>query len=416
MIYPTHRRTQLLIIIIIIFLLLLLILSSFNRNPKPNNKKYLLRIYTSHEHSHTIEKIVTDVLGHGDLWIVAIATPKQYEYIRSLNIPVVIISKDVDRYVNKIKRIEYSNLRTDDFFAQYHSYDEIITYLKTIPTYTEMGGKSVEGRALPVVTFGSSSAPHAIYIQGNIHAREWITNASLLVAIDKLNKAYNQSTQAQKVQLYIAPMINPDGYEYSRTKTRLWRGNRNTKTCNQGVDLNRNFNGFNSWKNSKCGETYGGDKATSEPETRAVMAFVQNILKTQKIIAAIDFHSFSQWIMHPPGYEGSSLLPTDNILRAAGNALKDSVKKEHNITYKESNSKEMYPANGACDDWLYDIITKGADRNQSNAIAFTIELPPSGDSANIGFVLPPTQIQPVGAQVYTFIQTLVDHCLALNKI
>jgi hypothetical protein len=33
------------------------------------------------------------------------------------------------------------------------------------------------------------------------------------------------SPWANKIRIYINPMANPDGYEYSRTTDRMWRGN-----------------------------------------------------------------------------------------------------------------------------------------------------------------------------------------------
>lgn len=60
-------------------------------------------------------------------------------------------------------------------------------------------------------------------------------------------------------RFYVTPLVNVDGYMYTRTKERLHRKNMATlaqSTC-IGVDLNRNFNGFNSWapssgKPAKC--------------------------------------------------------------------------------------------------------------------------------------------------------------------
>lgn len=40
---------------------------------------------------------------------------------------------------------------------------------------------------------------------------------------------------------YFLPVVNPDGYEYTHVKDRLWRKNRKpTRQCT-GTDLNRNF-------------------------------------------------------------------------------------------------------------------------------------------------------------------------------
>ena len=44
------------------------------------------------------------------------------------------------------------------------------------------------------------------------------------------------------VDWYIIPLLNPDGYEWSQTKDRLWRKNRRPPPGNSscaGVDLNR---------------------------------------------------------------------------------------------------------------------------------------------------------------------------------
>lgn len=398
-------------VILLLLLLLLLNVSYKHTHSLPKSNHYLVRIPISSlsDTSIDIENMVSDIMSHGEKWILASVTPEQYKNLQAKNIQVIILHKDLDVYVNQLQAMSMEQtMRADDFFSQYNSYQDIVNYLKTLPNYTEMNGKSLEGRAIPVISFGSTSAPMAIYIQGNIHAREWITNASLLVAIDKFSKSFTKN-----VQLYIAPMVNPDGYEYSRITTRLWRGNRNTKICNRGVDLNRNFNGYNSWKTSTCSETYGGDKALSEPESKIMLDFVNSISKKQKVIGAIDFHSYSQLILWPLGYKDSKPLPTDTILKKASETIRDAVQKSHSVTYKAENSKSLYSVNGGFADQLYDTLTKNSNTNPKSLVVLTIELPPNGDSKDIGFVLPPSQIKPIGEQVYTIINTMIDHCLTL---
>jgi carboxypeptidase T len=85
-------------------------------------------------------------------------------------------------------------------------------------------------------------------------------------------------------EIYISPMQNPDGYEFTRTKGmfsnhRLWRKNRRiNKDLSVGVDLNRNWDEhfgylillilFRLVGSSQFGfsETYHGPKPFSEPE------------------------------------------------------------------------------------------------------------------------------------------------------
>ena len=52
-----------------------------------------------------------------------------------------------------------------------------------------------------------------------IHAREWISPAFCLYAIDRLVEREREKL-LQNYDFYIIPVANPDGYEYS------WTGNR----------------------------------------------------------------------------------------------------------------------------------------------------------------------------------------------
>ena len=73
-------------------------------------------------------------------------------------------------------------------------------------------------------------------------------------------------------------LLNPDGYEYSRSTDRMWRKNRrkNENSKCVGVDLNRIFDkgfGENS-SDDPCQEDYRGPEAFSEPEARALRDYV----------------------------------------------------------------------------------------------------------------------------------------------
>ena len=60
---------------------------------------------------------------------------------------------------------------------------------------------------------------------GGIHAREWISPATvsgiLRDILDNTNTSF--SSLLTSLDIYLLPLLNPDGYEYSRTKDRLWR-------------------------------------------------------------------------------------------------------------------------------------------------------------------------------------------------
>lgn len=64
------------------------------------------------------------------------------------------------------------------------------------------------------------------------------------------------------VNLWVIPIVNPDGYAH------------NTRTNAHGVDLNRNFP--RNWVHT-TGHYASGPRPASEPETRAIMAFLKSV-------------------------------------------------------------------------------------------------------------------------------------------
>lgn len=67
-----------------------------------------------------------------------------------------------------------------------------------------------------------------MWIDGGIHAREWITPAVVTFMLKQLVEDLDaaDSDLLDKLDWYILPVVNPDGYEYTRTGDRLWRKTR----------------------------------------------------------------------------------------------------------------------------------------------------------------------------------------------
>ncbi len=117
-----------------------------------------------------------------------------------------------------------------------------------------------------------------MYIEGGIHAREWISPATVTWIIKELVEGSGAVGGADQelvdnLNWHILPVTNPDGYEYSRTSDRFWRKTRHDIDGNDcvGVDPNRNWdymwNTGGSSPNS-CSEAYMGPEAMSEAEAR----------------------------------------------------------------------------------------------------------------------------------------------------
>ncbi|OXA39078.1 zinc carboxypeptidase A 1 [Folsomia candida] len=106
----------------------------------------------------------------------------------------------------------------------YYDLDSINQYLTVqsvghpdLVTLTTIG-KSFEGRDLFLLKInnGSTTKP-IIWIDSNIHAREWISSAVGLYLIDQLLNSPDIEIQAylDDFNFHILPMANPDGFVFS---------------------------------------------------------------------------------------------------------------------------------------------------------------------------------------------------------
>jgi predicted deacylase len=142
-------------------------------------------------------------------------------------------------------------------------------------------GYSVSGRPIEVYTFGNG--PKQRMIVAGIHGGyEWNTIALADELITHINE--NPEIIPEDVTLYILRNLNPDG----DARDHGYDGRVN----DHGVDLNRNFptNWAADWDRDGCwdyGPTTGGTGPASEPETRALVGFLQS----RTIEALISYHS-----------------------------------------------------------------------------------------------------------------------------
>ncbi|NYG56682.1 M14 family zinc carboxypeptidase [Nocardioides perillae] len=114
-------------------------------------------------------------------------------------------------------------------------------------------GRSVRGRAIWAYRLGEPGAPRAVAL-ATMHGDEPAPRAIL--------RALRDGAPVRGVDLWVVPTYNPDG---------LARG---TRTNARGVDLNRNFP--QRWRDLD-GRYESGPRPASEPETRAVMGFLDDV-------------------------------------------------------------------------------------------------------------------------------------------
>ncbi|CAI4229917.1 unnamed protein product [Auanema sp. JU1783] len=308
-------------------------------------------------------------------------------------------------------------------YDKYNSLDDIFGEMKRLrnekPEMISLYdiGQTHENRTLLVmqITGKRSSIDKAsIWIDAGIHAREWIAPATAMYIIHELVKGYENDPAIQKIldvtNFYILPVMNPDGYEYSRTKNRMWRKNRRPASCKKqhfhtvccaGVDLNRNFDWFWSSSGSSsdpCHETYHGPSAFSEPESQAVRDFL--VATPPK--AFISLHSYSQMWLVPYGHRKRN-YPQDyhTALRPLALKATKAMFDLYGTKYQVGTGADlMYEASGGSHDW--------AKGSLEVPYAYLIELRPKNTLMGYGFLLPEREIPATGLETFEAIKVVAD--------
>jgi carboxypeptidase T len=142
----------------------------------------------------------------------------------------------------------------------------------------------------------------AMLVAATHHAREISTPVIALEAADRLTAGYDTDPRITDAvnshEIWIAPVWNPDGYNYVFTANNLWRKNRRVFSTGVGVDQNRNYP--QAWSTSCSGstsvgsETYKGPSAGSEAETQTMMAWSE----TERFAKVIDYHSYGREVLY----------------------------------------------------------------------------------------------------------------------
>ncbi len=218
-----------------------------------------------------------------------------------------------------------STFATAEAVASYHSAASLEQDLRQLadsrPEIVELReiGRSVENRPIWGSRIGERrGSTRKILFLGCHHAREWVAvEVPYRLAEYLVNHADQYPVQQWLTQgeIWVAPMVNPDGHEYSRTEDRLWRRNRRSNPDGSfGVDPNRNYGymwgtlDVSTSSHVPSDETYVGPHAFSEPETCAV----RDLIACELFRGVITYHSFSQLILYPWGYTAQPIVDPDD--------------------------------------------------------------------------------------------------------
>ncbi|XP_030681356.1 carboxypeptidase A4 isoform X2 [Nomascus leucogenys] len=286
----------------------------------------------------------------------------------------------------------------------YHEMDNIAADFPDLARRVKIG-HSFENRPMYVLKFstGKGARRPAVWLNAGIHSREWISQATAIWTARKIVSDYQRdpaiTSILEKMDIFLLPVANPDGYVYTQTQNRLWRKtrSRNPGSSCIGTDPNRNWNASFAGKGASdnpCSEVYHGPHANSEVEVKSVVDFIQ---KHGNFKCFIDLHSYSQLLMYPYGYsvkKAPDAKELDKVARHAAKALASVSGTEYQVG---PTCTTVYPASGSSIDWAYDNGIK---------FAFTFEL---RDTGTYGFLLPANQIIPTAEETWLGLKTIMEH-------
>jgi murein tripeptide amidase MpaA len=285
--------------------------------------------------------------------------------------------------------------------GDYHTYVELEADLQALEqAYPQMArlftiGLTLENRRIYALKISDNVAldeeEAEVLFLGCHHAREWISVEIPFLLAKHLLEQYATDAAVRKAvdesEVWIVPLVNPDGLEYSMRFYRYWRKNRHLNTDGSfGVDLNRNYDygwGYDNEGSSPvpASEVYRGSAPFSEPETQAV----RSLFGQREFRTLITYHSYSQVILYPWGY---TTAPTDKeaLHRSLASGMSNLMEAVNGRVYGFGPSAaSSYLTNGDTTDWAF---------GTAGIPAYTIELPPV-DQLGGGFFNAERDIDPI---------------------
>ncbi|KAI0548118.1 hypothetical protein F4679DRAFT_333547 [Xylaria curta] len=294
-----------------------------------------------------------------------------------------------------------------EWFDAYHPYADHVQYWADLqaafPNNSELivAGTSFEGRPIQGIHLwgeGGKDSKPAIFFNGNVHAREWITSVVVEYILYQLVTGYKNDTLVQKVldnyDFYVLPVVNPDGFVYTQTTNRLWRKNRQVRsnTTAVGTDINRNWAvgwGGDGSSPNPSSETFSGFAPHDTPETSALAAYADKLRDLNGIKLYVDWHSYAQVILLSYGYTCTEFPANIEEQEALATGIADAIKGPYGTTFDHGpGCLVLYQSSGNGRDYLTDV--------GKAQFGWGIEL----RDTQYGFVLPPEQILPSGIEIW----------------
>ncbi|CAG9832793.1 unnamed protein product [Diabrotica balteata] len=317
---------------------------------------------------------------------------------------------DKESRVGRLRSIKQGNLTWDRYYDLEHINNWLKKLAKDYPGKVTLikGGKSFEKRDIlgVKVSFGKQKGRRSVWLDSQIHAREWITAPTTTFILNEIlhSKEPAVRAMAESHDWYIFPVINPDGFVYSHIGDPMWRKTRSDYGAGCiGTDPNRNW-GY-KWNELgastyPCADTYAGPSAFSEIETKSLSEYMSKV--ENKILLYITFHSHGQYILLPYGHTEVHLDNYDEAYELANRAA-TSLAKRFGTQYRVGSIADtMGLITGSSMDWY--------KKNYQIPFAYAYEL-----RDKYTFKLPEDQILPNCLEVMDSLVTLLKGADTLYK-
>ena len=273
----------------------------------------------------------------------------------------------------------------------FFNYDEIVAFIDSmhaeyphIMSEPMVIGQTYQKRDILAYTISSGARdgedlPRTL-ITGMHHSNEPMSFIAPLYFTQWLLENYGEDQLAtymvERREIWFVPVVNVDGYIHNENVAPngggLWRKNmRDNNESGEfnhyydGVDLNRNYGygwGFNdTGSQSHPGSPiYRGTHAFSESESQAI----RDLCINQGFRTALNFHSFSNLLIHPTEPDGYLFPDMDIFMEYMHDMTKD-----NGYVFGHSMQTVEYMVNGDHDSWMY-----GEQTEKDKIIAFTPEV------------------------------------------